>query len=205
MAGTHTKVPLIVLTGGPSAGKTAILEMVRRMVCAHVAMVPESAGILFSGGFWRLKSDNGRRASQRAIFHVQRELENIVFGEPLFKAGVCDRGTLDGLAYWPGDQQDFLRELKVDLASEFARYTLVIHLRTPSPREYNYSNPLRIETPEAARAVDERIEQVWAGHPNRIFIENQRQFIDKANEALHLILKALPKCCEKAHKTVSSV
>ncbi len=35
----------IVLTGGPGAGKTAVLEMVRHVVCAHVVLVPEAAAI----------------------------------------------------------------------------------------------------------------------------------------------------------------
>ncbi len=31
----------MVLTGGPGAGKTAILELVRRTLCPHVALLPE--------------------------------------------------------------------------------------------------------------------------------------------------------------------
>ena len=69
--------PMIVLTGGPGAGKTAVLEMLRKEVCPHVAILPEAAGILFGGGFWRLPTDSARAAAQRAIFRVQRELETI--------------------------------------------------------------------------------------------------------------------------------
>ena len=72
--------PLIVLTGGPGAGKTAVLEMLRRVVCPHVAILPESAGILFSGGFWRGTSIDAHKSAQRAIFHVQRELGQRWFG-----------------------------------------------------------------------------------------------------------------------------
>ena len=43
----------IVITGGPGAGKTAILELARRDLCAHVEVLPESARIVFSGGFPR--------------------------------------------------------------------------------------------------------------------------------------------------------
>lgn len=43
----------IVLTGGPGAGKTAVLEMMRKTLCEHVVVVPESAGIVFGGGFPR--------------------------------------------------------------------------------------------------------------------------------------------------------
>ena len=34
----------VVLTGGPGAGKTAVLELVRRSLCRHVRILPESAG-----------------------------------------------------------------------------------------------------------------------------------------------------------------
>ena len=41
----------IVITGGPGAGKTAALEMVKKSFCNHVVILPEAASILFSGGF----------------------------------------------------------------------------------------------------------------------------------------------------------
>jgi hypothetical protein len=71
----------VALTGGPGAGKTAVLESAGRLLREHVAILPESAGILFGGGFPRHESDVGRRSAQRAIFHVQREVERLVAGE----------------------------------------------------------------------------------------------------------------------------
>lgn len=65
----------IVLTGGPGAGKTAVLEFLRKAVCDCTVLLPESAGIVFGGGFPRETSDGARRAAQRAIYFVQRELE----------------------------------------------------------------------------------------------------------------------------------
>ena len=71
----------IVLTGGPGAGKTAVLEMVRHTLCEHVLILPEAATIVFGGGFPRREERESRRAAQRAIFHVQRELEAIGDGD----------------------------------------------------------------------------------------------------------------------------
>jgi Ni2+-binding GTPase involved in maturation of urease and hydrogenase len=65
----------IVLTGGPGAGKTAVLEMIRHSLCDHIAIVPEAAGVIFGGGFPRREELEARRAAQRAIYHVQLELE----------------------------------------------------------------------------------------------------------------------------------
>ena len=39
--------------GRPGAGKTAVLELIQRSFCGHVRVLPESAGILFGGGFPR--------------------------------------------------------------------------------------------------------------------------------------------------------
>ena len=63
----------VVLTGGPGAGKTAVLELIRQSFCEHVKVLPEAAGIVFGGGFPREDELLCRRAAQRAIFYVQRE------------------------------------------------------------------------------------------------------------------------------------
>ncbi len=191
-------VKLIVLTGGPGAGKTAVLEMLKRLTCPHVALLPESAGILFSGGFWRGTTMDAHKAIQRAVFHVQRELEYMVQVDGKYTHGICDRGTLDGLAYWPNHDISFFEELKINQAEEIKRYSCVIHMRTPAERHgYNYQNPLRIETPYNAQLLDKRIEKAWAGHQKKFFVENEENFLDKAKVALQLILAELPECCEK--------
>lgn len=130
----------IVLTGGPGAGKTAVLELIRQFFCSHVKVLPEAAGLIFGGGFPREDDRECRRAAQRAIYYIQRELENI--GDVHNPAVVlCDRGTLDGLAYWPGAAEDFWSSLNTTEATEFSRYDAVIHLRTPSADSgYNQQN-----------------------------------------------------------------
>ena len=42
---------LVVITGGPGAGKTALLETVRYHFCQHVSVLPESASLIYGGGF----------------------------------------------------------------------------------------------------------------------------------------------------------
>jgi predicted ATPase len=119
----------VVLTGGPGAGKTAVLELIRQAFCIHVKVLPEAAGIVFGGGFPRGTHPELRRAAQRAIFHVQRELERqATVGNPVVV--LCDRGTIDGLAYWVGPD-DYWSSLGTTLEEQLARYDAVIHLRTP--------------------------------------------------------------------------
>jgi predicted ATPase len=174
----------IVITGGPGAGKTAVLEVLRKSTPRHVAFVQEAASILYGGGFPRSSDVVVRSAAQRAIFHVQRELEAIASGTVI----VCDRGTLDGLAYWPGEEDDFFRELSIDRREELARYEAILHLRTPgNGNGYGHQNPLRIETPEEARAIDEKIAHAWRDHPRRWFLEATPRFLDKALAASAVI------------------
>jgi hypothetical protein len=58
----------IVLTGGPGAGKTAVLELIRQSFREHVKVLPESAGIVVGGGFPRDHKADLQKAAQRAIF-----------------------------------------------------------------------------------------------------------------------------------------
>ena len=187
----------VVLTGGPGAGKTALLELIRQSFCSHVLVLPEAAGVVFGGGFPRDDHASCRRASQRAIFHVQHELENV--GEAHNPAIVlCDRGTLDGLAYWPEPVDDFWTALATTLDSELRRYDAVIHLRTPAQEHgYNHQNPLRTESAEAAAEIDGRIIQAWSRHPRRFIVESSTDFLDKAARALALLRDELPECCRR--------
>ena len=191
------EVRRVALTGGPGAGKTAVLEMAGRVLCRHTALLPESASIVFGGGFPRRGDDTARRAAQRAIFHVQREVERLVEEDGRTPLAVCDRGTIDGLAYWPGEPAEFYRQVGTDRARELARYEAVVHLRVPPPSDYNHQNPLRVETPEEARRIDERIFAAWSGHPNRIVIEPEPDFMRKAHRALEALASFLPACCRE--------
>lgn len=193
---THTPVRVVV-TGGPGAGKTAVLEVVRRTMCHHVHVLPEAAGILFGGGFPRGTTPDLRRPAQRAIFHVQHELEATACCDE-HALVICDRGTLDGLAYWPGPD-DLFASVGSSLREELARYHAVIHLRTPPAWEgYNHLNPLRIETAVEAAAIDAKIALAWADHPRRFEVAATVDFLSKARNALAIIRDLLPACC-RAH------
>lgn len=185
----------VVLTGGPGAGKTAVLELVRRSLCRHVRILPESAGVVFGGGFPRDEHKDCRRAAQRAIFHVQRELE--AAGDAHAPAIVlCDRGTVDGLAYWPEATQDFWNATATTIDAELGRYDAVLHLRTPTAEQgYNHQNPLRTESDVSAAAIDTRILAAWQPHPRRHIIESTGDFVEKATMTLDLLRQELPTCC----------
>ena len=186
----------VVLTGGPGAGKTAVLELIRQSFCSHVKVLPETAGIVFSGGFPRGEGAAMRRPAQRAIFFVQRELEATADATDAAIV-LCDRGTIDGVAYWPGPD-DFWRDLGTTLEEQLRRYDAVIHLRTPPADDgYNRHNPLRTESAAQAEAIDERILHAWEKHPRRFVVEAAHDFLNKAAQALEFLRGELPECCRR--------
>jgi predicted ATPase len=179
---------LVVLTGGPGGGKTAVLEIVRKHFGEHVVVLPEAATIIFRGGFPRESSGAARRAAQRAIYQVEVELETMAIEEARAPVVLCDRGTIDGVAYWPDAPETFWPILGTTREAELARYATVIHLRTPpADGGYNHSNRLRFESAREAALIDERIAAAWCGHPRRFFIDSEREFMLKAAHALELI------------------
>jgi len=204
---THDAVSprLIVLTGGPGAGKTAVLDIARQRFCRHVRVLPEAASIVFGGGFPRDDHLRSRAAAQRAIYHVQVELEAVVADPGETCVVLCDRGTLDSLAYWPGEPQAFFQQLDTSQEAELARYVAVVHLRVASPEHYSRANPLRVESSAEAAVIDNRILEVWAGHPKRLVIESTDDFFDKARQALAVVEAELPACCRQRPDAESAV
>jgi predicted ATPase len=186
----------IVLTGGPGAGKTAILELIRQYFCKHVKVLPESASIVFGGGFPREESEAAKQAAQRAIFYVQRELESA--GDSENPAIVlCDRGTIDGSAYWTGSG-DLWSSVGTTLDEQIRRYNAVIDLRTPTAASgYNHQNPLRTESAEEAAAIDSRIAGAWEKHPRKFVVQPSADFLSKAARTLNILREEMPECCRR--------
>jgi hypothetical protein len=76
------------------------------------------------------------------------------------------------------------------------RYDAVIHLRVPdADNGYDHQNPLRVETVEQARVIDERILHAWENHPRQHVIEANADFMAKAQQALAVLQAELPECC----------
>jgi hypothetical protein len=168
-----------------------------------VNVLPEAAGIVFGGGFPRAEPEAIRRAGQRAIFYVQRELEASQEGSNAAVV-LCDRGTVDGVAYWPGPG-DLWSSVGTTDEAQLARYDAVIHLRVPPDGNgYNHANPLRIESAAEAAAIDARIADAWRGHPNVVVVDPAPQFLTKASRVLHVLRELMPACCRPFVKPLDS-
>lgn len=188
----------IVVTGGPSGGKTTLIEGLKKELGAQAAVVPEAASILYRGGFPRLKSKEAPLHTQKSIFYVQRELEALIMAEneksPLI---VCDRGSLDGIAYWSRPEAHFFKTLGTTRAKEIKRYDWVIHLDTAAPDFYDTTNPIRTESYREAAALNERVKEAWRHHPRRFIITQNEDFFSKMTLSLAVIRAIMEGWSEK--------
>jgi len=190
----------IVLTGGPSAGKTALVGLIEKQFYKDIVAVPEAATILFRGGMPRQKDASHINHQQRAIFLPQVELEAMALEGNSNKILICDRGTIDGAAYWAGPSEDFFKSLGTTLEAEIKKYDYVIHLESPNGHYYDQSNPVRIEKPSEAHLVDNKIKELWATHPNRLIIHCHKDFGEKVKEVLDYVLNIINR--EKNAKAI---
>jgi predicted ATPase len=186
---------LVVVTGGPGVGKTALLEVVQRDLCRHVVVLLEAASILWRGQFPRHPTIAGRKAAQRAIVRVQIEMQRMALEEGRAALIVCDRGTLDGLAYWPGSEREYFEDIASTKQDELARYATVIHMRTPTLDHGYMPNQFRIESAAEAALLDAQINAAWSGHPRRFVIDSDDDFVSKLHRALDLVRAEVPACC----------
>lgn len=180
----------IVLTGGPSAGKTSTVEVLHKSDSQRTIIVQEAAAMLFSAGFPRQKETPFLICQQRAIFYVQKELEEIAHLQSNGRTIICDRGSLDGLAYWPGSAESFFEEINSNMEEQINRYDWVIHLDTTSAANYQNSK-VRTEANDVALIINQKVRDAWSKHPNRIIITDHTNFMEKLNRVLktvHMIM-----------------
>ena len=151
----------IVVTGGPGGGKTTAADMFRREMGARLAVVPEAATILFAGGFPRSNDPSVAEVTQAAIYQVQRHLEEAQAALFPGRILLCDRGTVDGAAYWPTTPAAFFASVGSTLDAELARYDAVLFFESAAVGglPVDGGNPVRIESNAAAAALDARLRE----------------------------------------------
>lgn len=180
----------IVLTGGPGGGKTTAADLFRRELGERVVVVPEAATLLFSGGFPRYDNESARRAAQTAIYQVQRNLEDVQHARYPDRILLCDRGTVDGAVYWPGDDMEgFFTAQESSLRAELARYDAVVFFESAAVggQSIEGGNPARIESDRQAVELDRRLREVWSRHPRFRLIPHSGSFMKKINTGLALL------------------
>lgn len=179
----------IALTGGPGGGKTTAADLFRRELGSRVVIVPEAATLLFSGGFPRSSEPLAQKAAQRAIFHVQTELETAQAAQYPDRVLLCDRGTVDGAAYWPDEAGGFFDAVGTTEGAELARYDAVLFFESAAVGNLSIEggNPTRIESNLEAIALDRRLREIWSKHPHFAVVPHHPSFVKKIMLGLALL------------------
>ncbi len=189
----------IALTGGPGAGKTTAAALLRREIGQKIVIVPEAASLLFNGGFPRFQTEFAVSSTQKAIYHVQKNLENVHAAHYPRRVLLCDRGTLDSAVYWPKGEEDFYKVLDTSFEDESQRYDAVVFFETAAAGKLEIiegGNPARKEGLDEALELDTKLKAVWSLHPNFHFIKHETSFMKKINNAHACILDLIKKFSE---------
>jgi len=182
----------IVLTGGPSGGKTTALSILKETFGKKIALVQEAATLIYSGGFPR--TDNSPIHivhAQNIIFYTVHQLEELAEKTSAAGVMVCDRGSIDGAVYWPYGPEDFFKSMHSSLEAELARYDAVIHLSPPPERDYYQSTNVRTENLQQAFDIDDKILKIWEKHPNRLVVPREKHYFEKAEIIKNFVEKMI--------------
>ena len=183
----------IVITGGPSAGKTTGLSWIQSHLSKlgyTVLFVPETATELITGGVapWTC---NTNLDYQRCQMRLQLEKEKIFeMAAASMKSEkiliVCDRGAMDNRSYMTQEEfSQILEELGTTEVKLRDTYDAVFHLVTAAKGAeefYSLDNPARTEGLAEAVALDDKLIAAWTGHPQKKMIRlitEIRTFLDE--------------------------
>ena len=191
------KIWKFVITGGPCAGKTEAIKIIKQELTnkgLKVIAVPETATELISSEItpWEV----GRNKFQFLL--LERSLNKEITAE---KAAECfdqdvviiyDRGLLDGKAYMQAEP--FMNELKKyneDEKTVLDRYNAVFHLVTTANGAEEFytlaNNEARTESIKDAIKLDDRLIDIWSNHKNFKIIDNSTNFEFKMKRLINEI------------------
>ena len=169
-----SNIKKIVLTGGPSGGKTEAFKRVKSELSAlgvTAYTLGESASEIIKSGADRLSAYDFQKAIALNQIRMERELESL---EPDDNAVIiCDRGLMDCTVYL--DEDEFTRlkkELNLSDTELRDRYDAAFHFdSTASDEDIDYiTDSIRTENRSEAARINERSLRAWCGNPHYRFI-----------------------------------
>ncbi|MBR6253341.1 MAG: AAA family ATPase [Clostridia bacterium] len=197
---------VVVLTGGPCAGKTTTLNKALRQSIAipncEVFVAQEAANHLKTGNmnfvscgcdstFQRLIIDHQLNSERATIITaIKHKIKN-----PFDKV-ICifDRSLMDGQAYFddPAEYIKILADYGLDAQKVYERSDMVVYLRSAAiGAEHAYTTndgtTKRDESVSDAAKLDKNVYEAWKGHPNLVEVDNSFRFNEKLDYAISKI------------------
>jgi CYTH domain-containing protein/predicted ATPase len=194
---------MIVITGGPCAGKSTLLSYAQQKLSDlgwTVVIVSEAATEFIMGGLrpWEIKSAGFQYQLMQHIINKEntfRATANLCDTEKIVI--LCDRGTMDARAYMRDfDFERLIHTLGTDLVELCdKRYEAVIALHSVAidkPELFTCeNNSARTEDVQKAIRLNKRTLEAWTGHPHVSVIDNSGTFDSKLNRAFRAICHVL--------------
>jgi hypothetical protein len=110
---------------------------------------------------------------------------------------LCDRGTIDGAAYWPNDHSpSFFEAVGTTHDDELDRYDAVLFFESAAVGGISIEggNPVRNESLARAVELDATLRALWSKHPRFVLVPHDVSFMKKivhGLEALEALVREL--------------
>ena len=156
----------VVITGKPDVGKTTITHIIKCEFAKEVVIGSDAIERMKAISIPNPKSLYSRKCYQRALYHMQVELENIMTDRHPDKLILCDHGTLDCLTLWPDSPESFYKDVNSSLEKELARYDWVIQINGSSSKS---DSPLPTTPPLSSQ-------DFWCRHPQFLTVPAKKGF-----------------------------
>lgn len=195
-------IPIIAVTGGPCGGKSSFLAKAARWLQEqgiHPIMLTETSTELMTAGI--TPQLLGLITYERALtrYLIKREDAYLAMAAKIPSRCVvifADRGACDAEAYMGEEAfHKMCVPLRLSRALLLRRYAMALHFVTAANgAEAHYTlanNAARTETPEEARALDDRTYHAWRGHPHLVRVDNSTDFDGKMKRAMSALARKL--------------
>ena len=190
------KLTKIVITGGPSGGKTTAMSWIQNAFSKlgyTVLFVPETATEFITGGVapWTCGTNlDYQKVQMRLQLEKERLFEQAartMHSEKILL--VCDRGAIDNKSYMNDEEfAAVLQDVGMTEQQLLERYDAVFHLVTAAKGAkefYTYANnAARYESISQAVELDDRLIAAWQGHPHHCIIDNSVELKEKLKKLL---------------------
>lgn len=193
-----SKVTKVVITGGPSSGKTECIYKVKEhfeKIGYKVIVIPSVGTALIQCGIYpwdAVNEDDFERMNLGAKIKLEEIADEAVSNINASKILIlCERGTVDVKAYTSNRNfQQICKEYNTSEEELKNAYDAVFHLKTVAKGyrdQYKQVPVYRKEDPDTAIYLDDKVIEAWSGHNNFRIIDAYPYFEDKMMKLINEI------------------
>lgn len=203
----------VCLTGGPSTGKTKVIDAINKHFSSlgyHVIIAPETATSFIQSGI-RPFGDNALPPIDFQRLVIQNQLHNEKICEKAAEVLgkdksiiICDRGALDGIAYVSEQEwKEILEKEGVHPRDLLTSYDAVLYMLGKSEIFTTENNESRYES-SADEALEKgrKVLKSYLSHDNLRVVQPREDMKDKELEVVNIIanMLKLPTRVREQHK-----